>query len=70
MIILENIYTGEVFTGNDLEYFVDDATMIGEVYLDGDLIFQSIEVANEEQLELEFVNTFQRDHESDEFLII
>ena len=70
MIIIENIHTGEVFTGEELEYFVDDDTMIGEVYLDGDLVFQGIDVANEEQLEIEFMNTFQRDHESDEYLIM
>jgi hypothetical protein len=51
MIILENISTGEVFNGNEIEYFIDDDTLIGEVYLDGDLIFQSLEVINDEQLE-------------------
>ena len=51
MITLENISTGEVFNGSEIEYFVDDDTLIGEVYLDGDLIFQSLEVMNDEQLE-------------------
>ena len=51
MITLENISTGEVFNGNEIEYFVDDDTLIGEVYLDGDLVFQSLEVMNDEQLE-------------------
>ena len=51
MIILENISTGEVFNGNEIEYFVDDDTLIGEVYLDGDLVFQSLEVMNDSQLE-------------------
>jgi len=51
MIILENISTGEVFDGNEIEYFIDDDTHIGEVYLDGDLIFQSLEVMNDDQLE-------------------
>ena len=51
MITLENISTGEVFDGNEIEYFVDDDTHIGEVYLDGDLIFQSLEVMNDNQLE-------------------
>ena len=51
MITLENISTGEVFNGNEIEYFIDDDTLIGEVYLDGDLIFQSLEVMNDEQLE-------------------
>ena len=51
MITLENISTGEVFNGNEIEYFVDDDTLIGEVYLDGDLVFQSLEVINDGQLE-------------------
>ena len=51
MITLENISTGEVFNGDEIEYFIDDDTLIGEVYLDGDLIFQSLEVMNDSQLE-------------------
>ena len=51
MITLENISSGEVFEGKDIEYFVDDDTQIGEVYLDGDLVFQSLEVMNDNQLE-------------------
>lgn len=51
MITLENISTGEVFNGDELEFFVDDDTLIGEVFLDGDLIFQSLDVLDDEQLE-------------------
>ena len=51
MITLENISTGEVFTGEEIEYFIDDDTQIGEVYLDGDLVFQSLDVINDNQLE-------------------
>jgi hypothetical protein len=51
MITLENISTGEVFNGDEIEYFIDDDTLIGEVYLDGDLVFQSLEVMNDNQLE-------------------
>ena len=51
MITLENISTGEVFNGNEIEYFIDDDTQIGEVYIDGDLIFQSLEVMNDDQLD-------------------
>ena len=51
MITLENISTGEVFEGQELEYFIDDETMIGEIYLDGDLIFQSLDVMNDHQLD-------------------
>ena len=51
MITLENISSGEVFEGDEIEYFVDDDTNIGEVYLDGNLIYQSLEVINDSQLE-------------------
>ena len=51
MITLENISTGEVYNGDEIEYFVDDDTLIGEVYLDGDLIFQSLDVMNDSQLD-------------------
>ena len=34
MITLENISTGEVFNGDELEFFVDDDTLIGEVFLE------------------------------------
>jgi len=51
MITLENISSGEVFEGDEIEYFVDDDTNIGEVYLDGNLIYQSLEVMNDSQLE-------------------
>ena len=50
MITLENISTGEVFNGEELEFFIDDDTLIGEVFLDGDLIFQSLDVLDDEQL--------------------
>ena len=51
MIILENISSGEVIKGEELEFFIDDDTHIGEVYLDGDLIFQNLDSINESQLE-------------------
>ena len=51
MITLENISTGEIIKGDELEYFVDDDTLIGEVYLDGDLIFQALDVIDDGQLE-------------------
>ena len=51
MITLENISTGEVFTGEEIEFFIDDDTSIGEVYLDGDLIYQHLDVISDDQLE-------------------
>jgi len=51
MITLENISSGEVIEGEELEFFVDDESLIGEVYLDGDLIYQALDVMNDHQLE-------------------
>ena len=51
MITLENISTGEVIKGEELEFFIDDDTSIGEVYVDGDLVFQALDVLNDRQLE-------------------
>ena len=51
MKTIENISTGDVHEGEELEFFVDDDTLIGEVYLDGNLIFQSLEVMNDDQLD-------------------
>ena len=54
MITIENIETGAVFEGQEIEYFLDDENMIGEIYLDGNLIYQSTDASTEKQLELEF----------------
>jgi hypothetical protein len=54
MITIENISTGDVHEGEEIEFFVDDDTYIGEVYLDGNLIFQSLDVMNDDQLEHAF----------------
>ena len=51
MITIENISTGDLHEGEEIEFFVDDDTSIGEVYLDGDLLFQSLDVMNDDQLE-------------------
>jgi len=64
MIILENIDSGQFFEGEDLEFFIDDDTLIGEVYLDGELIFQALDVIDEDQLEFTFNQAFtQTDHD-------
>ena len=54
MITIENIESGAVFEGIDIEYFLDDEAMIGEIYLDGNLIYQSPDATSEKELELEF----------------
>jgi hypothetical protein len=70
MITLENIMTGDTFIGEELEFFIDDETLIGEVYLDGDLIFQADDMSNEDLLEIEFHKEFHvrtdEDYISDE----
>ena len=54
MKVIENIELGTIHQADEIEYFIDDDTMIGEVYIDGNLIFQSMDVMTEPQLELEF----------------
>ena len=54
MITIENIESGAVFEGIDIEYFLDDEAMIGEIYLEGNLIYQSTDATSEKELELEF----------------
>jgi hypothetical protein len=54
MKVIENIELGTIHQADEIEYFIDDDTMIGEVYIDGNLIYQSMDVMTESQLELEF----------------
>ena len=57
--------TGDTFIGEELEFFIDDETLIGEVYLDGDLIFQTDDVTDEDLLELEFHKDFHVRNDED-----
>ena len=66
MITIENISTGDVYEGDEIEYFIDDDTSIGEVYLDGDLIFQSLDVMNDDQLERAFRQEYKLLKEADD----
>ena len=66
MITIENISTGDVHEGDEIEFFVDDDTYIGEVYLDGELIFQSLDVMNDNQLEHAFRQEFKLLKEADD----
>jgi hypothetical protein len=59
MIILENISTGQVHEGSEIEYFIDDDTMIGEVYLDSKLIFQTLDVIDSDQLDYALNSEFK-----------
>ena len=66
MITLENISTGDIHEGNEIEFFIDDDTSIGEVYLDGDLIYQSLDVMNDDQLEHAFRQEYKLLKEADD----
>lgn len=57
--------TGDTFIGEELEFFIDDETLIGEVYLDGDLIFQADDMSDEDMLEIEFQKEFHTRYEED-----
>ena len=69
MKTIENISTGEVYEGEELEFFVDDDTSIGEVYLDGDLILQSLETMNDNQLEHAFRQEFKVLNEAEDIFL-
>ena len=66
MITIENISTGDVHEGDEIEFFVDDDTYIGEVYLDGELIYQSLDVMNDNQLEHAFRQEYKLLKEADD----
>lgn len=55
---LEEIQSGEIYVGNEIKYFIDVEKEIGEVYLDGNLIFQSLDASNEPELENDFRSNF------------
>ena len=59
MLIIENKNTGSIFQGHELEYMVDDDAMIGEVYLDGNLIYQFDDIIDEHFLKDEFKSKFK-----------
>ena len=66
MITIENISTGDVHEGDEIEFFVDDDTYIGEVYLDGELIYQSLDVMNDNQSEHAFRQEYKLLKEADD----
>ena len=69
MITIENISTGDVYEGEEIEFFVDDDTSIGEVYLDGELIYQSLETMNDDQLEHAFRQEFKVLNEAEDIFL-
>ncbi len=53
-----NEENGTEFLGEEIEYFIDDTNDIGEVYLDGNLLYQSTSIYNENDLTKKFYNSF------------
>ena len=66
-MLLEDLNTGSVLDGNELEFFVDEDTLIGEVYLDGELIFQEMDILNERQLRMTFFQNWTELNTDTEF---
>tara|TARA_R110000803_G_scaffold178677_2_gene241075 strand:+ start:928 stop:1176 length:249 start_codon:yes stop_codon:yes gene_type:complete len=66
MIIVENTETMHQFEGEALDFLIDESTQIGEVFLDGNLIFQADDIVDEDQLENEFYNEFAIIKDDDE----
>ena len=50
--------SGTEFHGNEIEYFIDDTNDIGEVYLDGNLLYQSTSIYHENDLIKKFHEAF------------
>ena len=50
--------SGTEFHGNEIEYFIDDTNDIGEVYLDGNLLYQSTSIYHENDLTKKFHESF------------
>ena len=53
-----NEENGTEFLGNEIEYFIDDTNDIGEVYLDGNLLYQSTSIYHENDLIKKFHESF------------
>ncbi len=50
--------SGTEFLGDEIEYFIDDTNDIGEVYLDGNLLYQSTSIYHENDLNKKFHESF------------
>ena len=56
--------TGTEFLGEEIEYFIEDTNDIGEVYLDGNLLYQSTSIYHENDLIKKFYESFSITQES------
>ena len=59
MVLLENVQTNDIFQGDDIQYIIDDDILLGEVYLDGNLIFQADDILNENELKTIFKKRYK-----------
>ena len=55
----QNRENDTLYRGKDLEFVIDDEKDIGEVYLDGNLIFQQTEVYSDSDLQRSFRDAFE-----------
>ncbi len=53
-----SLLEGVEFEGHELTYIIDDELDVGEVYLDGTLLYQSDDVISERQLDAKFKHDF------------
>jgi hypothetical protein len=69
MYTIYSLLTNETLYGEELEFYIDEDTQIGEVYLDGDLIFQYVDgpLNDESELELEFGRVFEIREEDEDW---
>jgi hypothetical protein len=59
MYIIEDVSMNLIYKGESLDYLFHDDLMIGEVYLDGKLIFQTLDSVTEEHVSDIFCNKFK-----------
>ena len=51
---IRSLLEGLEFEGRELDYIIDDELDLGEVYLDGTLLFQADDIISEKQLDTMF----------------
>jgi hypothetical protein len=59
MYIIEDVSMNLIYKGESLDYLFHEDLMIGEVYLDGKLIFQTLDAVTEEHVSDIFCNKFK-----------
>ena len=57
-MIIEDLESHIIYECHDIEYLIDDDVAIGEVYLDGKLVFQTDDVYDNISLRVEFDKKF------------